>query len=382
MASSGGSRAASNMGSENISALKRFLADPDKIAAAKRGIRRNDAAPLDIEPMEEVVPRKDNFTPWALLKQQENARLAAAARAARVARARAKAKASAGTGAPAESESAHQEAPLDLKGLSHPLAHISDPRRLEAAHLWNLSPAQWEFVGNATEMCDTARALAGERARLVMKRDRGIARQEQRNTPKVKNLTHYVRREVLSLRSERMVSSGGTTDPAQRCLQTRHFSPASGKEAFSTGSSPRKPALPLSARGTGRDAYLSEGSTRKQMPAPSAHSPVDSELLRGTPRSSHRDHEVSTPQSAREAGTGVLILTPRGTRRRLWTPRSHRTLQTEKDSSTSRGFFFSSSNIATHRATPRVLSTPRSGRGSYRTREMPSPNMAQSIARV
>lgn len=339
-------------GSENLGALKRFMADPNKMALARATIKRPDAPPLDIEPMEQVVPRRDNFMPWALLKEQ------------------------------AGNLFDDDDAGDNNNRLEHPLAHMSDPRRMGA--LLQLSKEQWSFIDNAHDMCSTARALAAERARIMAKRQRNEARIERTKEPRRKYAAQFAREVTEARRSEKLDSARQRLDSAHPNAGTSHDEQLHTQSLLTTVAQPSSASSPRKTEGSPRDTstprkpqapfVIDTTTPRKQLPLSARSSRGEPSRKPFVPlfclsaRSS--TDAMSTARSrisssrTTEAGQGILILTPRGTNRRLWTPRGNRTPRFGVDhANMSRWDRFSTPHLSESRGrttTPRTPVTPRS----------------------
>jgi hypothetical protein len=173
--------------------------------------------------------------------------------------------------------------------LSHPLAHIGDPRR--RALLRNDSEAEQAYVHNACAICDTARKLAAERAKLHRRNLRQKALHTRSRMPVVTNLSQFVRNEAAANRPEPRASAAA---PARA-----HESGAPASEA------------PLSPRSEGSHSTQVDGSQ-----AAGSSGRRASTAKAGGGRST---------QTASSQSTGALvILSPRGTKRIMATPRSAR----------------------------------------------------------
>ena len=205
------------------------------------------------------------------------------------------------------------------KELPHLLAHIGDPKR--RINLRGLDPDEVAYVDNAIQSANTAREMAAERVRLARWLHKKKQEVERAQEVTVRNLSEYVRAEAEAKRAERAArqeEEGQSESFRQR--ETGHASARSYPSARSVGTA------------------QSWGATQSGI------------------------------SSARSQGSCV-ILSPRGTRRRYWTPRS-RTPRSEFDDETpwstpysSPRFRFATSLNNTPRGTPRTArtdsSTPR-----------------------
>ena len=92
-----------------------------------------------------------------------------------------------------------QEEALAL--LTHPLAHTGDPKRTNFVR--TLNGDEQEYVENALETCEVARALAKERARKVAVKQRARMLAESSSAPSLKNLSEFCKAEAAAKRRER-----------------------------------------------------------------------------------------------------------------------------------------------------------------------------------
>lgn len=221
-----------------------------------------------------------------------------------------------------------------LTELEHPLAHVGDPKR--RISLKNLTAEEAALVDNAIDAANTARLLAAERNRIRSRQAKKNAEQKQAKELVLKNLSEHVREEAAEKRRAREAEEDEALALSRRKEQ--------GGKRLSEAEEERLQMLLV------RLANRQQGMVSSRSGHMSARSPAPSARSLATTTGG------SSTQSA-----GAVILSPRGTTKHLWTPRSSRSARSEFEDASARSTPWStpfSSPRFKSSATPR---TPRTG---------------------
>ena len=185
-----------------------------------------------------------------------------------------------------------------FKELEHPLAHIGDPKR--RISLKHLTPEETALVDNAIEAANTARLLAAERNRLQKIRLKEQMHTQRDQHLKLKNLSEYVREEAAAKRKVREQDQDEAAELVKRKASGGHLTDVEISRL-----------RVLSVRLAGGHMSARSGCASFRSSLPSARSCTSTQTA-----------SAAMSDNASLRGMGAVILSPRGTSRRVWTPRS------------------------------------------------------------